>query len=137
MPSVSSPPLTPAIRRTTKPAQALPSMTLKSTTGAGTSFDLGGAFSTFGVMLFRGTTGSSGGSTKASVRLQGSLDGTHWFTVGAATLAVSSTAGAMAARASTVGPVTFVRLSINTFTTSAGANPDKNRITGLISVQGV
>lgn len=134
---MAGPRLTPAVGRVMKPAAALQSLLIQTTTGAGTGYELGGAFSNFAVMLFRGTTGSSGGSTKASVRLQGSLDGTHWFTVGAATLAVTSTAGTMAARNSTIGPVTYARLSINSFTTSAGANPDKNKITGYIAVSGV
>ena len=129
--------LSPGVRDVQRPAAALKSLVAQASTGAGTGFALGGAFATFGVQLTRATTGAAGGSTKASVKLQGSHDGVHWYTIGAATMALNSTAGSLFARASTAGPVTWARLNINTFTTSAGANPDKVAVTGYITCSGV
>lgn len=132
MSSIDTPNTHPAL----KPTGALKSLSAKNTTGAGTGYALGGAFKEFSLQLYRASTGSSGGSTKASVRLQGSLDGNLWYTLGASTIAVTSVAGSLVNRTSTAA-VTYVRLSINSFSTSSGSNPDKVKITGLIAAQGV
>ncbi len=108
----------------------------QNTTGASAGYGLGGPYTNFGVQAFRATTGTSGGSTKVSYRLQGNLDGsTSWVTIGAATRAItakSTQATQLTAVASTQGPICFVRASINNFTTSGGANPDKVKFTARI-----
>lgn len=125
------------IGRVMRPSGPMPSLAQQASTGAGTAFGLGGGFTTFGVFLNRNSTGTAGGSTKASVRFQTSVDGVHFITVGAATMAVNTTAGAFFTRASTQGPMAYARLSINTFTTATNANPDKVAINGFITCQGV
>ena len=106
------------IRGVTKPTHSLTLLDAQATTGAGTTFDLGGAFVNFGVVAYRATTGAAGGSTKPSYRLQGSLDnGTKWFTIGAATRTITTAVGTLSAVTSTAA-ITHIRASINNFTTS-------------------
>lgn len=116
--------------RTREPRRFITAATLlsKNTTGAGTAIPLGGPYTVFSIVVNRATTGTAGGSTKPSWRLQGSIDGTNWLTIGAATRAVSSTAKALSAVTSTAG-IAYVRGSINNFSTSSGANPDKVTLT--------
>ncbi len=116
------------------------SLTLQATTGAGTTFALGGGFTVFSVFALRAAPGTGGQSTKASIKLQGSVDGVHYFSIGAATMAITSTGGTQFARSSTIGPVTYARLSVNAFTTVAATSkvgPDKVAVTGFIACQGV
>ena len=110
----------------------LKSLSLKDTTGAGTDFPIP-VRAGFSVHLVRATTGAAGGSTSASVRLQGSWDGTNWTNISAAVVCNSASAGVVAKSTNTIG-VPRVRLSITSFTTSASANPDKVKVTGRILV---
>lgn len=118
-------------RYTGKFTGALTLLSAQATTGASatsTSAGLGGPYTVFSASAFRATTGTGGGSTKPSWKLQGSIDNTRWFTIGAATRTVNSTAGIPAVITSTVG-LAWIRASINNFTTSAGLNPDKVALT--------
>lgn len=130
---------TKGIRPVSKPGHALTLLNAVNTTGAGTAVDLGGAFTNFGLVMFRATTGTSGGSTKPSLRIQGSLNAqstaAKWFTIGAATRNPTA-AGTLAALTSTAA-VTAIRASINSFTTSGGANPDKVKTTVIVAPYGV
>lgn len=118
------------IRPASKWMQGVTLFSAQNTTGQSASYGLAGPYSNFGVLTFRGATGTSGGSTKVSYRLQGNIDGTtNWVTIGAATRAVTGTARTLSAIASTQGPIAYVRAQINNFTTSAGANPDKVKFT--------
>lgn len=58
---------------------ALTSLNGASATGAGTAFNLGSTVNSFGVQIV-----AASGSPTFSVNLQGSLDGTNWFTIGSA-----------------------------------------------------
>lgn len=132
---------TKSLRRPHKPGP-LVLLAAKSTVGAGNTYDLGGAFLNFGLVLFRATTGAAGASTKASVKIEGSLNpqstSAKWFTIGAATRNVTTAAGTLAAMASTGGAVTAVRASINSFTTSASTtNPDGVAVTAIVAPYGV
>lgn len=113
-------------------AKHLKPFTLASSlTSTGTSTSaaaLHGPHTVFSLMQKRGTTSAVLESTKVSYKLQGSFDSTTWFTIGAATRAVSSTAWALSSVTSTAG-ITNVRLVVNLFTTSAGAaTTAENRI---------
>lgn len=119
-----------------KPSGALQSLVLKASTGAGTAFSLGGAFKEFSIFVVRGATGSSGGSTKANVRLEGSLDGVNYKTLGLSTATNTNSVTGTLARSTNAIAVTSVRLRILSFTTSAGANPDVIPVNGWIAVQG-
>lgn len=126
------------VRPIHRPPVALTLLDAVNTTGAGSGFGLGMAFTAFSVVAYRATTGTGGGSTKPSYRIQGSLNGfstaAKWFTIGAATRAVTATAGTLTAITSTAA-ITHVRASINNFSTSGGANPDKVALTVLLAVQ--
>ena len=114
---------------------AMKSLDAKQTTGAGTAFDMGAAYAAFGLNLRRGTTSSTNESSSAAVVLQGSLDGTNYYTLGAS-VTVNSVAGSLT-RSTNAIPVQFVRFSITSFTTSAGnstaGGENKIPITGWIA----
>jgi hypothetical protein len=93
---------------------ALTLLDAATSTGVGTAFGLGGAYSAFGVQ-YRRAAATSTGSTSASVQLQGSLDGTNYVSIGAA-VTVNSTAWTLA-RSTNAVPVTHVRLNLASFTT--------------------
>ena len=113
------------IRPAWKVVGALKSLSAKGTTGAGTAFDLGGAFKDFAVQC------SIAGSTSATVQLQGSIDGTNYKTLGA-NVTVDSTANNAITRSTNSTPVTHVRLNISALTTSGTATVEA--ISGWISV---
>lgn len=104
------------------------SLSATTSTGAGTSFDLGAHYNTFSVQAYRAS-----GSTKASIALQGSLDNSKWATIGASTIVVNSTASVLH-RSTNSAPVRFVRLKINSFSTLATTAADHGVITGYIGV---
>ena len=103
----------------------LKSLDAKGTTGAGTAYDLGGAFSSFAVQC------SIAGSTSATVQLQGSIDGTNYKTLGS-NITVDSTANNAITRSTNSTPVTKVRLNISALTTSGSATAEA--ISGWIAV---
>lgn len=109
--------------------RALKSLDAKATTGAGSAFNLGAAYSGFGVELIRAAASTASTlSTAASVQLQGRVGSTKWRNLGSA-VTVNSTAGTVA-RSTNPIPVHDVRLSITSFTTGAA----KPAITGWVSV---
>ena len=101
-------------------------------TGANTSAAqaLGSAYTVFAMQHKRETTSATKESTAVSWKLQGSLDSTSWFTIGAATRTVNSASWVLATVTSTA-PIAHVRASINSFTTSAGAASTSERRIGL------
>ncbi len=122
-------------RPVSKWTKAFTAFTAIDTASTSASIGLGAPYANFGVMAYRATTGTSGGSTKVSWRLQGKIDGstaTPWVTILPATRAVtakSSQATILTAIASTQGPITQLRARINNFTTATNANPDKVKFT--------
>lgn len=95
------------------------SLIAQQTTGGGTAFYLGRAYSAFGVEYLRGTTSSTNESTSASVQLQGQIGSTgKWHNLGAA-ITVNSVTAAIARSTNSI-PVHRVRLQVVSFTTSAG-----------------
>lgn len=110
-------------------------LSAQNTTGIGTTFPLGRGYTVFSLVSFRATTGTSGGSTKVSFRLQGKIQNasTNWFTIGAATRNPTSTP--VLATVTSTAPISHIRASINTFTTSGGANPDKIKTTAVVLPQ--
>lgn len=101
------------------PRGAMQSLDAKQTTGAGTAFVLPKAFSAFGVQAKRATTSATNESTSGTIVLQGSLDGANYVTLSGNVVA-NSTAAVLARSTSSI-PVTYVRLRVSSFTTSAGA----------------
>lgn len=123
-----------SLRPASKWTKAITLFNAIDTASTSSAIGLGGPYQTFGVMAYRATTGTSGGSTKVSYRLQGNIDNStsQWVTIGAATRAItakSSQATILTSITSTQGPITSIRARINLFTTSAGANPDKVKFT--------
>lgn len=94
-------------------------LTASQTTGAGTVYMLPKPHSAFGLEYFRGTTSATNESTAATVVIQGRLGSTRWYTLGAS-LTVNSATPAIARSTNSI-PVTQVRATISSFTTSAGA----------------
>ena len=112
----------------------LPSLAAKATTGTGTAFNLPKAASVFGLQVIRATTGASGGSTSATIQLQGSIDGTNYAALGG-TIVANTTTGSNIARSTNAIPVNYVRLNINSFTTDGGStHPNYVAVNGYISV---
>ena len=102
-----------------------------TTTGAVTSSvqPLGSGYTVFSMQHKRATTSATLESTSVKWKVQGSLDSTSWFTIGAATRVTNSTSWVLLAVTSTA-PISHVRASINGFTTSVGAaTTAENRIT--------
>ena len=127
---------TKGLRPQTSLAQGLVLLSAQNTTGVGNSFALGRAYTTFGLQMFRATTGTSGGSTKVSIQIQGKIDpssGGAWFTIGAATRNPAA-AGSLATLTSTA-PITHIRALVNTFTTATNTNPDKIKTTVIVAPQ--
>lgn len=88
-------------------------------TGAKTVYSLGSAYRTFAL---QGGVSTGAGSTKATVQLQGSLDGSHWKSLGG-TYAATTTWGVISS--TNTKPVSYVRLNINSFSTRGGSTgPD-------------
>lgn len=127
MPSTG--PAIPVHVRDGKVVNPLKSLDAKAATGAGTVYQLPGGFATFGI---QGKL-STGGSTKAVVRLQGSIDGTNYVNLTAATTWSATSA---ASKSTAAIPVNFVRLNIISFTTRAGTTAaDVATVNGWIAVQ--
>jgi len=128
---------TKGLRPQTSLAQGLVLLSAVNTTGVGNSYSLGRAYTVFGMQMFRATTGTSGGSTKPSIYLEGKVDpssGGLWYTIGAATRNPTKTPGTLATVTSTA-PITHIRATIRSFSTSAGSNPDKNKVTVVVAPQ--
>lgn len=107
---------TPVTRYGSGPQQSLAAVT---GTGAGSTIEYGQSLKDFGVQLV-----IAGGTLSAlSVTLQGSLDGTNWFTLGSAITTTTSSYTAI-----TGNPVCFVRLNVGTFTVNTGSPT----VTGLL-----
>lgn len=103
-------------------------------TGAQTAVPLAGAYTVFALQQHRATTSATLESTKASYRIRGSIDGSAYHTIGAATRAVSSTSPALSAVTSTAA-ISHIQVSVNLFTTSAGAaSTAENRIPLTVKV---
>lgn len=106
-----------------RPATALVSamkvLDAQTSTGGGSAFYLGRAYSAFGVEYSRGSTTATLESTAATVQLQGQLGSTNWVNIGAA-ITVNNTSPAFARSTNSV-PVHRLRATITGFTTSAGA----------------
>lgn len=116
---MSSEPRNTPINREGIVSRALLSLNAKQTTGGGTQFDLGRAYSAFGVEYKRASTSSTNESTSASIQLQGQIGTTgKWHSLGAA-ITVNNTTAAIA-RSTNAVPVSRVRFNIASFTTSAG-----------------
>jgi hypothetical protein len=90
------------------------------TTGAGTVYDQGVCHGNFTVAVT--VTGAPSG---CAVQLQGSLDGTNWYSLGAATSNTSGTAAVSVANS----PARYVRANLTTLT--GGTSPT---VTALIGV---
>jgi len=117
-------------RRVTKWTKGVALFSAINTASTSNTYGLGAPYANFGLMAYRASTGTSGGSTKVSYRLEGNIDGTTTFvTIGAATRAITTATKTLAALASTQGPITHVRARINSFTTATNANPDKVKFT--------
>ena len=100
--------------------RAMKSLDAQTSTGGGTVFHLGRAYSAFAVEYVRATTSASLESTAATVKLQGQVGSTvTWHDLGAS-ITVNSTS-AVVVRSTNAIPVHRVRLTITGFTTSAGA----------------
>lgn len=100
--------------------KALTSVALTTSTGtpiAGSGFDLGACFSNFSFCAV------PSGSTKVSIRLQGSLVSSTgpWENISAASTWTSTNAGKVRKSTNTV-PVQFVRINIVGWTTSASVD---------------
>ena len=119
-----------------KPA-TIPGLVNVTSTGPGPAKQLGGGFSTFSIQVFRGPSGSSGTSTSVSVFLQGcnNPDSGKWYTIGATTITINSTAGSMVSRNTTFGPVSWVRMNVRKFST-AGSAPKIVPISAYIACSG-
>jgi hypothetical protein len=117
------------IRKPLSPAGSLKSLNASTAIGAGRSFDLGGAhrFYTVQAQITRASTTTS--PTTVSVRLQGSLNGTIWHNLVAATNATTS--GVMF-NSTASHAVTQVRLNSTAKGTGAGAFT----VSGWIGVAG-
>jgi len=102
-------------RSQTQIAGALTSLKNATAIGVGTAYDLGGAYRFFTVqgVTIRATTASP---ATATLKLQGSLNGTNWHTLAAS--ANATTSGAMW-NSTASHAVTWVRL--NSTAKSAGA----------------
>lgn len=99
--------------------RAMKSLDAQTSTGGGTAFYLGRAVSAFGIEYYRGSTTATLESTSASIQLQGQLGSTNWVNLGAA-ITVNSQTPAVARSTNSI-PVHRVRVTIASFTTSAGA----------------
>ena len=100
--------------------RAMKSLNAKQSTGGGTAFHLGRAYSAFSVEYYRGTTSATNESTSASIQLQGQIGSTGtWHSLGTA-ITVNSATPAIARSTNSI-PVHRVRLNVVSFTTSAGA----------------
>lgn len=92
----------------------------QTSTGGGTPFYLGRAYSAFGVEYVRGSTTATLESTAATVQLQGQIGSTgKWHNLGAA-ITVNNTTAAVARSTNSI-PFHRIRATITGFTTSAGA----------------
>ncbi len=84
---------------------AVQSLVTQSSTGVGTSFDLGGGYATFSVQLQCTTAGTG----TATAQLTGSLDGTNFTNISGASTCSTSARLALSTGAT---PVQFVRLNV-------------------------
>lgn len=109
------------LRPPTKWTRPVTLIDAQATTGVSSvgPISLGAPTAAFTLFAYRATTSLASASTRVSYRLQGSLDGSVWHTLGAATRAiiVRSSAPTLTGVASTAA-VCFVRGRINLFTTS-------------------
>ena len=105
---------------------ALKSCDAQTSTGGGTAFFLGRAYSAFGIEYVRGSTTALLESTAATLQLQGQIGSTgKWHNLGG-TITVNNTTAAIARSTNSI-PVNRVRLAITGFTTSAGAGSTAER----------
>lgn len=88
------------------------SLAAVTTTGAGTSIDLGATYKSTTVHVV-----IAGTPTAAVVVLEGSLDGTNWFTLAAATYSSSASFAAFSANQ----PVRYVRANCTTYNVAGGS----------------
>lgn len=118
------------------------SLNAQVTTGGGTALPLPHPIREFTVQLNKlvpsTAHGTTHGSTKAVVRLQGKIStGSTWFNLGAA-INITSSASVLA-RSTNAKAVAFARLSITSYTTITSSTPtstlplSKNNVTGYIS----
>lgn len=123
------------VRPMTGVVQGITLLNAKDTTGAGSGYGLGRAYTVFALQAYRATTGSAGASTKPSFKLQGNIAGgqsTRWYTIGAATRNPTKDPGTLSAVTSTAA-ITAIRAVINNFTTSASTSaPDKVKTTVIV-----
>lgn len=96
-----------------------------SSTGAGTVIALAMPTDRFSIAC------TLAGSTKCSVRLQGSVDGLNWTNLGAAASTYSSTNDGRIDNTTSARLVSHVRLSVVTLTTGA-----TRKVTGWIAAKG-
>jgi hypothetical protein len=100
--------------------RAMRVLNAQTSTGAGTVFHLGRAYSAFGIEYVRGSTTATLESTAATVQLQGQIGSTaKWHNLGAA-VTVNNTSATIV-RSTNAIPVHRIRATITGFTTSAGA----------------
>lgn len=106
--------------------RAMKVLDAQTSTGGGTVFHLGRAYSAFGIEYLRGSTSATLESTAATVQLQGQIGSTgKWHNLGAA-VTVNNTTAAIARSTNSI-PVHRIRATITGFTTSAGAASTSER----------
>ncbi len=100
----------------------LSSLAAAAATGGGTPYDLGVCHGNFSMAVT-----VAGGPSGCGVQLQGSLDGTNWYSLGSAT---SNTSGTAVATASNT-PARYVRANLTTLT--GGTSPTVTALIGVSS----
>jgi hypothetical protein len=100
----------------------LSSLNAATVTGGGTAYDLGVCHGNWSMAVT-----VAGGPSGCAVQLQGSLDGTGWYSVGSATSNTSGTAVATAANT----PARYIRANLTTLT--GGTSPTVTALIGVSS----
>lgn len=111
----------------------LPLFVTAQTTGTSITYSLGAAFNNMAMQVYIATTGTSGGSTKANYNLLGSLDGVKFVSIGSSARTVTSTGKGAPVATTGLVATAYVRAILKTWTTSAGANPDKNKFSLIVA----
>jgi hypothetical protein len=94
---------------------AVKSITNSTSTGAGTAYDLGGCFQTFSYQ----TVLSTAGTATATIQLFGSLDGSNWTAISAASTMSTGVRQGAVLKSTASTPVQHVRMNVNALGSNA------------------
>lgn len=111
----------------------LPLCAAQNTTGTSVTYSLGGAFGSMAMQAYMATTGTSGGSTKVTYNLQGSLDGSKFVSIGSSARTLTTTGKGAPIATTGLTATAYLRVILKSFTTATNTNPDKNKFTLVVA----